>query len=215
MEQRHSESRHELTVVARAIIGSAAVAVLVGCGTGEGLVPLEIRQLYPSGVGARTPDFDLVIYGTGFMPDSRVLIGDAEFGPVHRSSSLLIVHVPGGSAVTTVPGTLSVSVNAGGAHSNQLDLVVADAPAPVLSEVSAANLCYGNGPLDVTLTGDNFTIDTTLESGGEAVPIARLSRRTISFQVPRAYGNYSFQVTVPPPGGGQASIDYPTFLGCD
>jgi hypothetical protein len=202
--------------VARAAIGSAAVAVLVGCGSGEGLVPLEIRQLNPSSVGARTPDFDLVIYGTGFMPDSRVLVGDVEFGPVHRSSTLLIVHVPGGTAATTVPGTLSVSVgDPSGARSNQLALVVADAPAPVLSEVYAGNVCYGNGPLNVALTGDNFTIDTTLESGGEAVQIARLSRSTISFQVPRTYGNYSFQVTVPPPGGGQASIDYPTFLSCD
>src|SRR5215472_6057943 len=56
----------EMAVGRRTIAGSAALAVIFGCDSGEGALPLEIRQLNPTSIGARTPDFDLVVSGTGF-----------------------------------------------------------------------------------------------------------------------------------------------------
>jgi len=216
MSNTNSRTSHGLMWVSR-ILGSAALAVLVGCGSGEGAASeaLAIRQVIPSSIGARTADLNVMIYGTGFTPDSRVLAGDVELPVVGRSSRLLIALVRGGTVGTTLPGTLPVSVvNPGGARSNQLSLAIAEAPAPVLSGVDS-NLCIGTGPLNVTLVGDNFTVDTTVESGGEPVSVNDRSRSLISFSVPREFGDYTFKVTVPPPGGGEAAIGYATFLGCE
>jgi hypothetical protein len=200
------------------IAGGAALAMLIGCGSGEGATPeaLEIQKLDPPSIGARTAELDITISGTGFAPDSRVLAGDVELPVVGRySSTWLIARVRGGTVGTALPGTLPVSVmNPGGARSNQLPLAIAEAPPPVLSEVRS-NLCNGTGPVQVRLVGDNFTMDTTVESGGEPVSVNGRSRSIISFSVPRELGRYSFKVTVPPPGGGEASITYATFLECD
>jgi hypothetical protein len=196
----------------------AALALLVGCGAGEGAAAeaLEIQRLYPPSIGARIPDFTLIITGTGFVAGSRVFLGDVElalFG--HSSSRVLVAQVRGGTAGTTVPGTLSVSVrNPDGTRSDELPLAVSEAPAPVLSVVSS-NLCMGTSLLRVVLDGDNFTADTTAESSGQPVAITHRSRSSLTFSVPRILGHYTFKVTVPPPGGGEASIGYATFLGCD
>jgi hypothetical protein len=217
MSNTNSRTSHGLMWVSRSL-GSAALAVLVGCGSGEGAAPeaLAIQQVSPSGIGARTADLSFGISGTGFAPGSRVFAGDIELPVVERSSSRwLLALVRGGTVGTTLPGTLPVSVlNPGGARSNPLPLAIAEAPAPVLSEVDS-DLCTGTGPLRVALMGDNFTIDTSVESGGEPVSVNGRSRSIISFSVPREFGHYSFKVIVPPPGGGEASITYPTFLGCE
>lgn len=203
------------TWVARLHIGSAALALLVGCGSGVGAA-LEIRHLNPSSIGARTPDFNIAVRGAGFSADTRVVLGDTELRTLGHSSTLLVAAVPGGTAGTTAPGVLSVSVREpSGARSNQLTFVVGDAAAPVISGIDS-NLCIASGnTLGVTLVGDNFTTDTRLESSGKPLAIAVRSSSSIAFSVPLEDGTYSFKVTVPPPGGGEASIDYAPFLLCD
>ena len=198
---------------------SAALALLVGCDPGAGSAPSEalaISRLFPQSIGARTPDFFLTIMGTGFTPDSGVLLGNTELGNVTTSPAAVFVAIPGGTAGTTVSGTLPVSVrDATGSRSNELSLVVTEAPAPTLSLVDW-DLCVRDvGPLHVTLTGDNFTTDMTLESNGEQVPLRVQSRTKCSFTVPGDQRHYLFKVTVPPPGGGEASTGLNTILGCD
>jgi len=204
-------------LLARAVV-SSALATLLGCGPGEHAAPeaLEIQQVIPQSIGARIADFTITIIGTGFAAGSRVFLEEAELAVVeHDSSRVLDAHVPGGTVGTTEPGTLSISVrNPDGTRSNELPLAVSVAPAPVLSDVSS-NLCTGSGPLDVVLLGGNFTTDTTAESSGQPVTIIGRSSSSISFSVPRFFGHYAFKVTVPSPGGGEASIGYATFLGCD
>jgi hypothetical protein len=204
---------------ARTVVSIAAVAVLSGCGPDASALAsgtFEVRQLDPPTIGARTPDFILRISGSGFDSGSRVLIGDVELGSFSTSPTTLVGTVPGGTAGTTVPGSLLVSVkNPDGTTAKALPLVVTEAPVPVLSIAMPTNLCAGAGPLNVTISGDNFTTDMTLESNGESVEIATRSRSRLTFSVPRLSGRYFFEVRVPPPGGGSASIGMPTFLGCD
>jgi hypothetical protein len=198
--------------------GSAALALLVGCGSGEGAASkgLEIQRLNPSSIGARSPDFFLTIIGTGFASDSVVLLGNVEVGRVTESPAALFAQIPGGTAGTTVSGTLPVSVRDGtGKRSNELSLVVTEAPAPILTVLSSDLCTRDTGPIHVTLTGDNFTTDMTLESNGELVPIGVQSRTMSSFAVARGERHYSFKVTVPPPGGGEATTGLATFLDCD
>jgi hypothetical protein len=201
-------------------IGSVALTILLACGSGDGMSsePLAIRELSPPGIGARTPDFDLTLRGTGFGPDSRVLLGDVELVTVAQSATLLIAHVPAGTAGTTGPATLPVSVgDATARRSNLLTLTVKEALAPVLSGISSDLCLRKTGPVHVNVLGDNFTTDTTVTSDGQPVSITSRSSSSISFQISRGGQDVSsFKVTVPPPGGGEAFIDFfADFFDCD
>jgi len=201
-------------VVVRSIVSCMALVSILGCGSGPGSLG-EIQQLSPSRIGARSPTFTLYVYGNGFTPQSRVVFGDVELDLVSHSATILVAQVPGGTAGTSASGEVPVSVkNPDGTRSNEVSLVVSEAAAPILLEVDS-NLCNGNGPLRVTLVGDNFTVDTIVEVDGQPASISQLSSSALSFKTALKYGEYSFKVTVPPPGGGEATIDYPTFLGCD
>ncbi len=195
------------------VISRTVLAVLLASCSGAS-EPIEIRTVTPSNIGARTADFKIYISGTGFTLESRVLLGALELGPVGHAPTVLFVQVPGGTAGTTVPGTVSVSViNPDGTRSNELPLVVSEARAPVLTKVLSER-CAEDDPLYLTLVGDNFTIDMTLEINGEPASIAERSRSSLSFFAPRR--DSTFKITVPPPGGGATSIGYaPPFLGCD
>lgn len=192
--------------VVRIIASTAALGALLACGSST--QPLAIDQLDPATIGERMPDFILTIRGAGFTPESRIVLGGVELGPLGHNSAALFVQVPGGTAGTTVAGAVAVSVkNPDGSRSNELSLAVSGAPAPVLQYV------ISNCDSDhVTLIGDNFTFDTIVEVGGEPRPIFERSRSALSFATGWTYGQY--QVTVPPPGGGVATIGGADFLDC-
>lgn len=212
--ERTSFKKHHL-LLARRVVASAALATLTGCGA-DTVAPLEIRQMAPLTIGARTPEISLWISGSGFDPGSKVFLGDVELALFGHSTTVLAARVPGGTAGTTVPGSPLVTVeNSDGTRSKGLPLLVTEAQAPVLSAANATDVCGPAKSVVVTIEGDNFTTDTSLESNGQPVAIASVSRSRLSFSVPWVLGRYSFEVTVPPPGGGQASIGFATFLGCD
>jgi len=207
--------RYIRSALIRNLIGTAALAGLLACGSSSSIQPPEVQQLNPPTIGSRTPDFLLYVVGTGFTPDGRIFLGGVELVQLSRSSTYLLARVPGGTAGTTMPGAIAVSVeNADGTRSNEALLEVSEAAAPVLQEISS-DLCSGHALLNVTLIGDNFTVDTSLEVDGQPAAILSRTRSTLSFATPLKYGRYSFTVNVPAPGGGQATIGYPTFLGCD
>jgi len=198
----------------RVIFGTVVLATLVGCGSNAS-PPLRIELLDPETIGARTTDFVLAVHGTGFTSESRILLGGTELGQPDHSSTQLVALVPGGTAGTTLAGTLEVSVrNSDGSRSNELPLVVSEAPAPVVTLVDSS-LCAGNDPMNVTIYGDDFTFDATLEVDGQPTTIGQRTRSSLSFATARKLGRYRFTVRVPPPGGGEVTIGYATFLGCD
>jgi len=192
----------------RTIVSCTAFASILGCGSGP-----EIQQMRPSTIGARSPDFTLYVHGTGFTPQSRVVLGDVELDLVNPSPTFFAAQVPGGTAGTTAPGNLSVSVkNPDGSRSNQLLLTVAEAPAPVVSEVILLNACYSG---DIELSGANFTTDTTVEVDGHVAAFAIRSSTSIWIRSP--VPSTPFKVIVPAPGGGEASGFTPSIdpMGCD
>src|SRR5262249_57016717 len=114
--------------------------------------------------------------------------------------------VPGGTVGTAGPGSLSLSVKNADDTRASAALSVTEAPAPALGRVTVLNQCSSIGPRHVRLTGDNFTTDTTLESNGQSVAIAWRSTSLLSFSLPGVEDSADIKVTVPPPGGGEASI---------
>src|SRR5215472_13135097 len=123
------------TMVAWTLIGSASLSILGGCG---GSPQLEIQQVRPSTIGARTADFRLSVFGGGLTSESRIVLGDLELPLAGQTPTSLTAQIPGGMAGTTGPGEISVSVkNPDGTRSNELRLVVTEAPAPVLSSIDS------------------------------------------------------------------------------
>ena len=213
MNNSNSMTMSGATRVARTLIGGAFWAILGGCGSPQ----LEIHQVVPSTIGARTADFRLSVFGAGLTPESRIVLGDQELPLVGQTPTSLEARVPGGTAGTTVPGDVSVSVkNPDGTRSNQLSLVVTEAPAPVLSSIDSPTCA--TYPATFWLHGANFTIDTSVEINGHVATITSLSSTLIWIRTPDGVAGEhdSLKVTVPGPGGGEASGSlYFAFLDCD
>jgi len=100
--------------------------------------------------------------------------------------------------------------NPDGTRSNQLPLVVTEAPAPVVSEVRPVNSCSSSA---FELLGANFTTDTIVELENQVATFAIRSNTTI--WVGSAAGGPGFKVIVPAPGGGEASGLTPSPVECD
>jgi len=200
-------------MVAWTLIGNASLAMLGGCGSPQ----LEIQQVRPSTIGARTADFRLSVFGGGLTSESRIVLGDLELPLAGQTPTSLTAQIPGGMAGTTGPGEISVSVkNPDGTRSNELRLVVTEAPAPVLSSIDPASSC-GTPQNALWLLGANFTIDSSVEVNGHVATITNLSSTFIWIRTDGVVeGDNLLKVTVPGPGGGEASASlHAEFFECD
>lgn len=152
----------------------------------------------------------ITITGTGFEANSVVMWNGAARPTTFVSSTSLTVVLSATDLQNQGTGALSVSNPAPGASaSGGAPLTITSLPVPVIQSVSVTNVpgaptsCVG---LQVTITGQNFAYDSTLQANGITLPtgLYNTSSTTIISTLPSGFssapGGLAFTVTNPDGG---------------
>jgi hypothetical protein len=155
-----------------------------------------ITALDPPSAQAGTT-FTLKITGTGLVAGTTVNVGD----------TILIPSTPAGVGVISAsvvapatPGTVQVSVTAGGVTSNNLPLVVTQLAPPILCSVSPLGVTADGADLDLTLLGRNVGSPATAvfggQQGGVGVQVVSITAITPATDAAGCTSNQRVQVKV-------------------
>ncbi|HWG18483.1 MAG TPA: IPT/TIG domain-containing protein [Acidobacteriaceae bacterium] len=147
----------------------------------------------------------ILAVGTNFGAGSQVLWNGTPL-TTSGNSTTLSAAVP--SSLLSSVGTATITVTSPTALnpvSNPVSVSINNPPAPTLATVSP-----GYGPINtgvkVTLTGANFTTNTTVKLNGSQVTSTFVSSSSLTVLLPASSvaqpGNYAFTVSTPSPGGG-------------
>lgn len=93
--------------------------------------PIGLYSANPSGLLARTGDFNLTIFGKDVPEDVRIFVDGREYATIYVSPTEARAKIPGD--VIKSPGNLGVQVRSAGnpaLYSNQVSINVAEPPAP-------------------------------------------------------------------------------------
>lgn len=171
-------------------------------------VPLPvIASVSPSTFIVGSPDTPITVSGTNFAANSVVnwngsaLTTSPYFG---YAGFQLIATVP--AADLTSAGTAELTVStAGVTTSTPFQVSITNPPAPTLTSISPVAGPIGV-PVQVTLTGTGFTLNSTVAINGANIAATVVSSTEIAVNVPASGlslpGNLNFTVTTPAPGGG-------------
>jgi hypothetical protein len=155
--------------------------------------------------------------GTGFAPNSMVLLNGSSIATTYESPTALLVTIPASSIAS--PGAVNLSVTTpapGGGTSAALPFTAYNPPAPTLTYI------YPNaGPIhtsaNLTLNGTGFTANSTVALNGTGITATYVSATELTVALPALSvalpGNVNFTVTTPAPGGGTtAPLPYTAYI---
>jgi hypothetical protein len=144
--------------------------------------PLTLTGLNPSSVAAGSAGFTLVLTGTGFSPNSYVIVNGNYFTPTYISSTTLTLSVP--SSLVTSAGTFDVYVE---------NFPVGSNGCAVFAYYTFAVTAVGSGATAPTILWTPVTEIVNGDPGGGVLNAAT---------VPGAIGNFTYSAV--PLGGGAA-----------
>lgn len=156
----------------------------------------RIARITPERVALSGASFTLAVEGSGFEPDTTVLIDGAAVDATFITDGTIAAIVP--ARVAGVAGAHTVEArNAGGNRSNVARLVVIPPP-PFIESVLPGVLQVGSRDPGIFIIGDNFDDQTVALIEDSAVSTRFISRRELSVRVPAAFvrepGDHSLRV---------------------
>ncbi|HEY3646203.1 MAG TPA: IPT/TIG domain-containing protein [Gammaproteobacteria bacterium] len=155
---------------------------------------------------------NITVSGSGFEPNSVIVLGGTPLQPFVATSTSLTAEVPG--ALLQSPAFLSVAVSTpapGGGIATGPDFTV-EAPAPILSWVSPGKFHVGDGDQVLTVRIDVARSNTVVEWNGTPLTLSRASAtgNLMQFLLPSAdlasAGTATVKALTPAPGGGSVSL---------
>ena len=178
-----------------------------------------IASVSPGTFVIGSPDTPIIVSGINFAPNSVVnwngspLTTSFYFG---YAGFQLSATVPAADLTSVGTAQLTVST-AGVTTSTPFQVSITNPPVPTLSYISPAGGPIGV-PVQVTLTGADFTLNSTVAMNGTNIAATVVSPTQITVDVPASSlslpENSNFTVNTPAPGGGtSASILFTAYIG--
>jgi trimeric autotransporter adhesin len=180
------------------------------------IVPMAILSVSPTTIYGGSSDTVLDVSGGGFAAGSIVQWNGAPLATTFVSANELKATVP--TANLTTAGDASVTVlNPDSTVSNAYAVSVIPNPVPIVYSLNPISAPIGSGPLSLTIQGSGFTSNSVVKMNGVVVPSTFNSYQLIvnlPAQQLQTFGNFTFTVTNPAPGGGtSAPLSFSTYLG--
>ena len=172
-----------------------------------------VNAIWPVDAEAGTADILVTVIGGGFGDFSQAMWGGQPRPTYFRSPEELLVQIS--AADLSAAGFFGINVEnpaPGGGISNSSNFEVLAATgnplAPRLANVSPEFVTAGSGAATLTLTGSEFTVDSTALWNGVARTTTFVSSSVLEVTIPAsdvASGQAaSISVTTPAPGGGNS-----------
>lgn len=168
-----------------------------------------VSSVSPAHVAAEATGVSITIHGSGFVPESRVVIGNQQRQTTYVSTTELTAALT--DADVAGGGTLAVRVYTpppGGGTSNPLNLEVRT-PVPVLTSLSGTQATAGQPTHKLQVNGTGFVTTSQVRFNGAPRPTQRLSAGVLEATLEegdlRASGTYTITVSNPAPGGGTSN----------
>ena len=172
-----------------------------------------ITAIDPASTPAGGSGLSLTVYGTGFFPDTSVLVNGEIRPSTYISGTELQVTL--GSTDIASAGTLSITASnlaPGGGTSNTMTFTVMN-PVPVLSSINPNTIKAGSPGFTLNLAGSNFVTGSSILFNNTSVTVTYVDSAHLTASIPAtavaAKGTYPVVVTNPGPGGGTSgSINF-------
>lgn len=206
----------------RTIILVVATLALSSCGGVINLPTPVVTSLNPSSMVAGSVQFTLQVIGSGFAPNSQILVNGSAlfvgFSPVHTiflSQTELTAIVP--PAEISQPGTISIQVftpaPGGGTSAVQtLTITPSTSPVPQIFSVSPTSVLAGSGGATITVNGTNFvnTSIATVNGSNRQTNFQSGIKLVVTLQASDLFSAGTVQLAIlnppvpggNPPGGG-------------
>ena len=171
-----------------------------------------LTLLNPASAFAGSPNITITLGGTGFRNETTALVDGQNRSAVFVSATVMQLILT--QADLAAAGAIEIAlVNPppGGGTSNTMTFTVVN-PAPSLVSISPDSVRAGSDGIVLTLTGSNFTQQSTVSFNNTNVPVTFVSATQLQASVPAGLlttqGTYQVQVVSPPPGGGSATASF-------
>ena len=156
--------------------------------------PPMITSLNPTAAIATGAAFTLSVNGTGFTQNATVLWNGAPLSTTFVAQNQLTAYIT--ASLIANPGTVSVTVTAGGTTTSATNFTVS-AP-PSITTLSPASVIAGGGSFTLTITGTGFVSGAQVQWNGAALPTTFISATQLTASVNGSQianiGNVSIQV---------------------
>ncbi len=170
-----------------------------------------ITSLSPNAIQAGSAAFSLTINGTGFISASTVWWNGSLRTTQFVSATQLTASIPAADVASA--GTASVVVQnpapGGGSSPAATFSITANTPAPTTSSISPNAAIAGGAAFTLTVNGNNFTANSTVNWNGNARTTTFVSATQLTAAIPATdistAGTASVTVVTPAPGGGTSN----------
>jgi subtilase family serine protease len=143
-----------------------------------------VYSLAPASAVAGSPEMELQVYGSNFLPESVIRWNGTPKFTVFLSSRQLRASIP--ASDLTGAGLAGVTVmNPGAVASNTVNFAVYG-PAPVITALSPPVVPVGSKDFTLTVYGTNFGSGASVEWNGVARPTAFVSASVLTASIPAA-----------------------------
>ncbi|MGH7481408.1 MAG: YncE family protein [Longimicrobiales bacterium] len=195
----------EVTVFNPAPGGGSSNAVTVEIAPQANPQP-TLASMAPSTLVAGASDATLTLTGTGFVPESKVMLGISEKTPTYVSSSELSVTLSAADlAAARIVDVTVVNAAPGGGTSAARTLTV-NAPIPTVASLNPAQTTAGQDSFVVHVIGTGFIGNSVVHFEGSARATRWISATELVATLPAGdlslAGGYALSVVNPTPGGG-------------
>ncbi len=170
-----------------------------------------ISTVVPIETDAGTGAMVLELYGSGFLPETRVYYDGKQRSVTYiKETKLQVELLPEDTAVAGVYGIYAENTDYDGTvvRSNTFEFTVNN-PVPVVSSITPSEVVAGSGDTAVTITGSGFVSGSEVYFNGQAIAVDSYTYTSIRATVPSSMltepGQYAVVVKNPPPGGGLSS----------
>lgn len=177
----------------------------------------QLLAISPTTIQANGPGFTLSVTGRGFVPGSTIASNGSPMATFFDDSQHL--HAPLFAPTVKGPNAITVVNPApGGGVSNQHILNVTNNNSiPSVFSISPESAAVGTNGLAVTISGFNFTTDSTASWNGVALGASFVSPFQLDVTIPPALlanlGTGHIVVSNPAPGGGSSNETlFPVYL---
>lgn len=188
-------------------------ASLAGCGAGSipGNTPpaataLSISAITPKEVPAGSGPVTVTVTGTGFTPQTVIVLSGVDEPTTYISSTQVQATVPAAQLKTGSVFHLSVRNGAVAADAPSTTNFQVDNPIPTIANLSPTAALLGTANATVSVNGTNFVSGIVVTVNGNPLPTTLVSATQVTAVLPAQdlaeAGTLLFNVSNPQPGGG-------------
>jgi len=177
------------------------------------VAPLVITSLDPATKQAQSGEFTLMVNGSGFTANSKVLWNGAERVTAFGSATKLSATIPATDLNLNAAGSANITVTdpvAGGLISNTATFnITAPNPVPAITTLNPSTVLAGDAGFMLTINGSNFLNNSVVKFNGADRTTTFVSATSLTINVTAAElanpGSATISVFNPAPGGGTSN----------